>query len=136
MKIKKNIVVVWVLSLLILSVSSCTENKNTTEDNNKVVNSQDVKVESSVLTDNKWMTLYTFKKDTDWVSNCYWECEVKWPVFYDKDLNTNGYSEIKRKDWSKQTVLNWSPLYYFFKDKKAWDINWEWVKDVWFTVKK
>lgn len=97
---------------------------------------EDIKKESNILVDDRWMTLYIFTKDTENVSNCSWECEVKWPVYFNENLSDNWYSSIKREDWKMQTTLNWQPLYYFFKDEKPWDMNGEGLKNVWYTVKK
>jgi len=89
-----------------------------------------------ILLDDKGMTLYVFKNDTKNVSNCSGECEVKWPVYYNESLIDNGFSSIKRADWKMQTTYNGYPLYYFFKDIKAGDINGQKVKNVWFVVDK
>ena len=150
--------IIYVIGLVLLSsvvLSSCSDNDS---DDKKVVNNvqenvqnkveeeknetkkesmnEKTEAEKSVLTDDKWMTLYIFKKDTENVSKCSGECEVKWPVFYNENLKENGYSSIKREDWKMQTTLNGQPLYYFFKDEKAWDMKGEGLKNVWYTIKK
>ena len=139
--------VIYVIGLVLLSsivLSSCSDNDS---DDKKVVNNVQEKVQNKVseekneteklvLTDDKWMTLYIFKKDTENVSKCSGDCEVKWPVFYNESLKDNGYSSIKREDWKMQTTLNGQPLYYFFKDEKAWDMKGEGLKNVWYTIKK
>lgn len=92
--------------------------------------------------DSKQMSLYTFDNDTDSVSNCVGECEVKWPVFSDaidasnlpSELNAEDFSTITRADGSTQVTFKKQPLYYFAGDTKAGDITGDNVKNVWHLV--
>lgn len=120
--------------------NNITEVKNEIKTNNIVEKNDKFKMNDKIwkdiLVDKNGMALYVFKKDTENVSNCSWECEVKWPVYYNADLKEGDFWSIKREDWSMQTTYKWFPLYYFFKDTKAWDVNWNKIKDVWFVVDK
>ncbi len=96
------------------------------------------------LTDGNGRTLYYFAKDVpgSGKSACYGgACAEKWPVFYtDKlvlpqGLKASDFSVITREDGKKQLAYKGWPLYYFFKDEKAGDINGEGVKGVWFVMK-
>lgn len=90
----------------------------------------------NILVDGNGNTLYTFKNDTENVSNCYGECEVKWPVFYGWDIKDTDFWTIERTDGTMQTTYKGQPLYYFFKDEKAWDTNGQNVNNIWFVVEK
>lgn len=90
-----------------------------------------------VLAGEKGMTLYTFKKDTKGVSNCYDQCAKNWPPFMAaSDAKADGaYSLVERKDGTKQWAKDGMPLYYWVKDTKEGDItgdgvggNWELAK--------
>ncbi len=135
--LKKSIFVLSAFGL-VLSLAACNwvKNQQVKQQNTKQEVSTQENMKTGILTDNKWMTLYIFKKDTKNTSNCYWECEIKWPVFYNPDLTGNWYSSIKRKDGKMQTTLNGQPLYYFFKDKKPGEMKWEWLLNLWYTIKK
>ncbi|TCU10478.1 COG4315 family predicted lipoprotein [Rhizobium sullae] len=90
-----------------------------------------------VLAGENGMTLYTFKKDTKGVSNCYDQCAKNWPPLKAaSDAKADGaYSIIDRKDGTKQWAKDGMPLYFWVKDTKKGDItgdgvggNWELAK--------
>lgn len=103
----------------------------------------DSKENSTHLMDTNGMTLYTFDKDSKNKSNCYNECESKWPVFYSDIINLklpkNVYKEdfktIKRNNGTLQTTYKSQPLYYFFKDTNSGETKGDGVKGVWHIVK-
>jgi predicted lipoprotein with Yx(FWY)xxD motif len=90
-----------------------------------------------IYVDGKGMSLYTFKKDTAGVSNCYDDCAANWPpVIASNGAESNGaLSLIKRKDGSMQWAFNQMPLYTFANDKAAGDINGQGVFEVWYLAK-
>ena len=95
------------------------------------------------LSDKNGMTLYTFDKDKPNVSNCYGECEKKWPVFYGDvsalhrpgDVSEKDFGVITRKNGALQTTYKKKPLYYFFKDTKPNEVKGNGKKGVWHIVK-
>lgn len=86
-----------------------------------------------VLAGEKGMTLYTFRKDKKDVSNCYGDCEKKWPPFFaTADAKAEGaYSIVTREDGQKQWAKDGMPLYYWVKDMKQGDITGDGVLGVW-----
>ena len=90
-----------------------------------------------ILTDAKGMSLYTFDKDADGVSNCNGDCAVKWPPLMAADdaSGKKEYSVITRADGSKQWAYNGAPLYTWFKDKAVGDMTGDGVKGVWHIAK-
>jgi predicted lipoprotein with Yx(FWY)xxD motif len=92
------------------------------------------------LTDEKGMTLYTFKKDGPGKSACAGPCVEKWPLFSEEKvtvpegLAAADFGVITREDGKKQTTYKGMPLYYFFKDAKAGDAAGQGVNNVWFVV--
>lgn len=90
-----------------------------------------------VLAGENGMSLYTFKKDTKDVSNCYDDCAKNWPpLMADSNAKPEGaYSIVDRKDGMKQWAKDGMPLYFWVKDKKMGDITGDGVKDVWDVAK-
>lgn len=86
-----------------------------------------------VLAGEKGMSLYTFKKDTKDVSNCYDKCEMNWPPFLAAaDAKADGdYSLVKRKNGKVQWAKGGMPLYYWVKDQKQGDITGDGVMGIW-----
>jgi predicted lipoprotein with Yx(FWY)xxD motif len=91
----------------------------------------------TVLTDDKGMTLYTFKSDKKDMSSCYDDCAKAWPPFMadGKAEASAPYSIVDRKDGMKQWAKDGMPLYFFIKDKKAGDVDGDGVKGVWDAAK-
>jgi predicted lipoprotein with Yx(FWY)xxD motif len=93
------------------------------------------------LVDDEGMSLYLFTRDTANTSTCYDECAVKWPP-----LLTTGDPEAgdgvdqallgttERTDGTMQVTYNGWPLYYWWEDKAAGDVNGQGVGDVWYLV--
>lgn len=96
----------------------------------------------NILTDSKGMTLYIFTKDTSDTSNCYDKCAVSWPpLLVQTGASLNAASGIsanlgttQRKDGTLQLTVNHTPVYYWFKDKAAGDVNGQGVGSVWFVL--
>jgi predicted lipoprotein with Yx(FWY)xxD motif len=94
------------------------------------------------LADDKGMTLYLFKKDAPGKSVCGAAngCLEKWPVFFadavdpKAGIDAAAVGTITRDDGIKQTTYKGQPLYYFFKDKAAHDINGQGMGSVWYVV--
>ncbi len=82
------------------------------------------------------MTLYTFTKDSDSVSNCYEGCVGSWPPFYAKqDARTWGaFTVIARKDGSYQWAYKNQPLYTWVGDRQQGDTTGHGVGNAWFTA--
>lgn len=87
----------------------------------------------AMLTNSDGMTLYTFDKDADGVSNCAGECLAIWPVaaVAVDDKAMGDYGVIDRADGTKQWTYKGKPLYTFAEDVAAGDIKGDGVKDVW-----
>ena len=83
------------------------------------------------------MTLYTFDKDGDGVSNCYGDCAVKWPPLLVEEGAPlpMGYALVARKDGSLQVAWHGQPLYTWFKDQKPGDMTGDGVKGVWHVAR-
>jgi predicted lipoprotein with Yx(FWY)xxD motif len=90
-----------------------------------------------VLAGEKGMTVYTFKKDTAGMSNCYDKCAQNWPpVMAASDAKADGaYSLVTRKDGSKQWAKDGMPLYYWVKDTREGDTTGDGVNGVWDVAK-
>jgi predicted lipoprotein with Yx(FWY)xxD motif len=90
-----------------------------------------------VLAGENGMTLYTFKKDTKGVSNCYDMCAKNWPpLMVSGDAKAEGaYSIVERKDGSKQWAKDGMPLYFWAKDTKTGDITGDGVGGNWDLAK-
>lgn len=90
------------------------------------------------MTDPRGMTLYTFDKDAPGVSNCKGACLANWPIYAQRNPETNlpeGISTIKRPDGPTQYTWNKMPLYYYIKDTAAGDVKGNGVGGVWHIVK-
>lgn len=89
------------------------------------------------LADMDQMTLYTFDKDTDGVSNCAGDCAVKWPpLVVDGAMPMDeGYALITRADGSMQVAYHGQPLYTWFKDTKPGEMTGDGVKGVWHVAR-
>ncbi|MEZ2127126.1 MULTISPECIES: hypothetical protein [unclassified Sinorhizobium] len=86
-----------------------------------------------VLAGANGMTLYTFKKDTKGVSNCYDNCAKNWPpLAADGNAKAEGaYSIVDRKDGTKQWAKDGMPLYFWVKDTKMGDVTGDGVGGNW-----
>lgn len=87
----------------------------------------------AMLTNSAGMTLYTFDKDAEGVSNCAGECLALWPALTAaaSDAAEGDYAIIDRADGAKQWTYKGKPLYTFVKDMAAGDVMGDGVKKVW-----
>jgi predicted lipoprotein with Yx(FWY)xxD motif len=94
-----------------------------------------------VLTDDKGMTLYTFKNDTaPGKSSCNGSCATNWPPVMATtvptvDGATGEFTLITRDDGTKQVAYKGAPVYRYAADKAAGDTNGDGVGGVWSAAK-
>jgi len=97
-----------------------------------------------VLTDDKGMTLYTFKNDVagNGKSACAGGCLVNWPALTvasgapSKPAGATGDAAlITRDDGAMQVTYNGLPLYRFINDKAPGDTKGDGVGGIWFAAK-
>jgi predicted lipoprotein with Yx(FWY)xxD motif len=76
--------------------------------------------ETTVLTNARGFTLYSFGPDTPATSKCYGSCAVYWPPVTGTDAVSPGVpgrvGTIKRTDGSEQLTYNGHPLYTYIGD--------------------
>lgn len=91
----------------------------------------------SILTDQRGMTLYTYKDDEPGKSNCYDNCVFMWPTLWAKGTIAFGegldgdLNIIEREDGPGQVTYNNQPLYFYREDKTAGDTNGHGVSGKW-----
>ena len=90
----------------------------------------------NVLTSPKGMTLYTYDKDTNGMSECTGSCAKTWlPVHAKKsDKPVGDLTIIKRSDGTLQWADKGKPLYTYVKDKKAGEVNGNGMGGTWHAV--
>ena len=90
-----------------------------------------------VLTTPEGMTVYTYERDNDGVSNCNDECAKKWPPVLAKqgDKPRGKLTIIKRQDGTLQWADEEEPLYTYVEDKKPGDIKGDNVGGVWHAAR-
>lgn len=95
-----------------------------------------IETKNNMLVDANGMTLYTFDKDADGVSNCYDGCAIKWPPLAASDgaYAEGDYSLVARKDGTQQWALNGKPLYFWVNDAKPGDMTGDGVGGVWHII--
>jgi predicted lipoprotein with Yx(FWY)xxD motif len=75
---------------------------------------------TTVLTNAKGFTLYSFAPDTPTASKCYGSCAVYWPPVTGTAAASPGVpgriGTIKRTDGSEQLTYNGHPLYTYIAD--------------------
>jgi predicted lipoprotein with Yx(FWY)xxD motif len=95
-----------------------------------------------ILVDGAGKTLYLYSRDEKGVSNCYDQCEARWPILRPTagaaptgapDIN-GTLGTISRKDGTSQVTYNGIPLYYFTPDEKAGDTKGQAVGGVWWIL--
>jgi len=86
-----------------------------------------------VLTDANGMSLYTWDKDADGVSNCYDQCATNWPpALADASAAAEGdFTLVDRKDGTKVWAYKGKPLYAWAKDAKPGDTTGDGVGGAW-----
>lgn len=95
-----------------------------------------------ILVDAEGMTLYLFTNDTPGVSNCYGECEEKWPPLVIQSGQTptaasgltGKLGTTTRKDGKTQVTYEGWPLYYWWEDMNPGDATGHGVGGVWFVL--
>jgi predicted lipoprotein with Yx(FWY)xxD motif len=89
-----------------------------------------------VLTDANGMTLYTFDKDAEGVSNCYDKCADNWPpLFAAEGAAAEGeFTLVTRTDGKMMWAYDGKPLYLWVKDEKPGDTTGDGVGEVWHTA--
>ena len=89
-----------------------------------------------VIAGDNGMTLYTFKKDGEGMSNCYDACADNWPPYIAEAgaKPMDGYSLVERKDGGMMWAYDGKPLYYFKGDAKKGDMAGDGVGGAWHTV--
>lgn len=97
------------------------------------IETADTDIGNVVVAASNGLTLYTFRNDTDNVSNCYDNCAVSWPPFIAKEgaEATADLSIIDRKDGTRQWALRGQPLYFWVGDSERGDVSGEGVGNVW-----
>ena len=93
----------------------------------------------AVLTDEKGMTLYTFKPDTATKTACTGKCAVTWPPLLAKQVgetsdNSIGTLSAVQDANGIQVQANGHFLYTFSKDKAPGQANGEGVGGTWFVA--
>jgi predicted lipoprotein with Yx(FWY)xxD motif len=90
-----------------------------------------------VLTTPEGMTVYTYEKDGDGVSNCNGECAKKWPPVLAKpgDKPKGKLAIIKRADGTLQWADEEEPLYTYIEDKKPGDVKGDNIGGVWHAAR-
>jgi len=90
-----------------------------------------------VLTTPEGMTVYTYEKDSDGVSNCNDECAKKWPPVLAKpgDKPRGKLTIITRKDGTLQWADEEEPLYTYVEDKRPGDSKGDNVGGVWHAAR-
>lgn len=91
-----------------------------------------------ILTDAEGMTLYTFDKDAEGMSNCYDKCAVNWPplIAAEGAAAEGEFTLTERKDGAMQWAYKGEPLYLWIKDTKPGDTTGDGVNGVWHTATK
>lgn len=88
------------------------------------------------------MTLYTFKRDTLGVSNCYDRCATAWPPYLVESADGLTLGEgipgevgtIERTDGTLQVTYNDQPLYFWQNDVAVGDVKGNNVRTNWSIV--
>jgi predicted lipoprotein with Yx(FWY)xxD motif len=90
-----------------------------------------------ILTDPNEMTVYTFDRDQENVSNCYDVCAEHWPpVLLPQGAKLElPLGSLVRKDGAVQLSYRGKPIYTFADDHNPGDINGDGVRGVWHLVR-
>lgn len=96
---------------------------------------------SSILVDDKGMSLYLFTNDTPNTPTCYDKCATFWPPLLTNGkpvvgsgLDASKLGTVTRTDGTTQVTYNSWPLYYFAKDKQPGDVAGQGVTNNWYLV--
>ena len=89
-------------------------------------------LEGMVFADEEGLTLYTFDKDINGISNCYGECARNWtPLYSEKKLVGKYFSTVFRKDGRLQMRYKNQPLYLWKDDDFPGDMEGNRRKGMW-----
>jgi predicted lipoprotein with Yx(FWY)xxD motif len=114
-----------------------SENNNTIPSNN--VYSESDPIKGNFMVDPAGMTLYTYDKDSNGVSNCSGECLKIWPAYMTTasagQIFPENISIITRSDGNKQFAWKGMPLYRAADDKNPGDTTGDGVGGIWHIVK-
>ena len=91
----------------------------------------------TVLTNSAGLTLYTFDKDADGVSNCYDQCATNWPPMPAEasSKDEGDFSVVERKDGTFMWAHKGEPLYTWIGDSAKGDVSGDGVGGVWHIAK-
>jgi predicted lipoprotein with Yx(FWY)xxD motif len=78
---------------------------------------------TTILTNAKGFTLYTFAPDTSTKSKCNGACAAAWPPQKATGTVKSPYTAITRSDGSKQLAFHGHPLYTFTADTSPGQAN-------------
>jgi predicted lipoprotein with Yx(FWY)xxD motif len=107
----------------------------------------DVVIDSSssdppYLVDGSGMSLYTFRNDTQGVSNCTGDCQENWFPLLATGRLVRGtgvpetqLGDIELSDGIRQVTYGGLPLYYYGKDLKPGDTLGEGIDELWFLAR-
>ncbi|WP_020407512.1 COG4315 family predicted lipoprotein [Hahella ganghwensis] len=112
-----------------------TANTSTPSPSKKVVTKVSTSI-GTVFANAQGMTLYTFTKDAEGVSNCYDGCTGSWPPFFAK-ANAKVWGDftvIERKDGTYQWAYKNQPLYTWVGDRQQGDTTGHGVGSVWYAA--
>ena len=92
---------------------------------------------TAYITDGAGMTLYTFDKDSDGLSNCYDACAANWPPLAGAPgmALPEGFAVIARRDGISQIAYKGMPLYGWAGDASPGDMTGDGVNGVWHTAR-
>jgi predicted lipoprotein with Yx(FWY)xxD motif len=139
-------VVVLVAAAGLLALSACSQPTAAAQDSEAppgiMLVAAKVGVLGAIVTDQNGRTLYRFDKDKPSVSNCSGECTKSWPPVIVSDagelkldsIDQSLVGTLDRADGSKQVTLAGHPMYRFFKDSKAGDVNGQGLGGTWFVA--
>ena len=94
------------------------------------------------LVDGDGKTLYLYTPDTSSTSTCYDTCATQWPPLLtdSADVAASGSADAsmlgttERKEGTMQVTYNDHPLYHYYLDKAAGDIEGQGVGGIWYVV--
>lgn len=94
--------------------------------------------DSSMLTNDKGMTLYVYDPDTGGKSTCTGGCATSWPPLKAtaSDKPVGKYTIVTRDDGSLQWAYNGKPLYTWRNDKAPGDMTGDGVGGKWHVAKQ
>lgn len=87
----------------------------------------------TILTDAEGITLYTFDRDEEGVTNCYEQCAVNWPpLMAEEGAEPEGdFTLVPRDDGGMMWAYRGAPLYYWRDDLLPGDTTGDGVGGVW-----